>query len=633
MCGITGYWLTPNQQVPAGTLKRMNDAITRRGPDGEGFFEDGRVGLAMRRLSIIDLAGGWQPIYNEDRSVVVVMNGEIYNYQSLARALKERGHHFATASDTEVLVHLYVRSTRRCPGGSSGGHVCFSLLWDVARRRLLIGRDRLGIKPVYYSARGGSLFFASEIKSLRASGQVPLEVDPAAIDDLFTYNFIPAPRSIYRDIRKLKPGHRIAVEADGQIKVEPYWRLPREPDQKLRLEDGALEVIEGAFRDAVESHLIADVPVGAFLSGGVDSGLVTAFAAKISGKPISTYTIGFSASGNAFLDERVYARELADRYGCKHHELEVTPNVEAIFDEIVNAFDEPFADDSVIPSYYVSQFAARELKVALTGLGGDEMFGGYRRHAGIRLDERLGMAGSITRAALALPVRMIPQSLARSDAIDHMKRFVRGSGSRAERYAQFMAALPVMERHALYSDRVRTGLAEAGTPANVIRASYDELPVGSALRRALYADAAVYLPDDVLTLTDRLSMWHSALELRVPFLDRNLVELAARLPDSLWIEGKHQKVILRKIAERWLPASILNHRKQGFEAPMGAWLRGPLLPFFDAKVNERTVTDSGLLNWPAIKALRDERPVAGRHKHSKTLFATLMLMGWAQLLG
>lgn len=629
MCGITGYWLTPNQQVPAGTLKRMNDAITRRGPDGEGFFEDGGTGLAMRRLSIIDLTGGWQPIYNEDRSVVVVMNGEIYNYQSLARALKGRGHHFATASDTEVLVHLYEEH-----GDALVDHLegMFAFaLWDVARRRLLIARDRLGIKPLYYSVRGGSLFFASEIKSLKASGQVPLEVDPAAIDDLFTYNFIPAPRSIYRDIRKLKPGHRIAVEADGQVKVEPYWKLPREPDQKLRWEDGALEVIEGAFRDAVESHLIADVPVGAFLSGGVDSGLVTAFAAKISGKPISTYTIGFAASGNAFLDERGYARELADRYGCRHHELEVTPNVEAIFDEIVNAFDEPFADDSVIPSYYVSQFAARELKVALTGLGGDELFGGYRRHAGIRLDERLGMAGSITRAALALPVRMIPQSLARSDAIDHMKRFVRGSGSRGERYAQFMAALPVMERHALYSDKVRAGLAEVGTPANVIRASYDELPDGSALRRALYADTAVYLPDDVLTLTDRLSMWHS-LELRVPFLDRNLVELAARLPDSLWIEGKHQKVILRKIAEAWLPASILNHRKQGFEAPMGAWLRGPLLPFFDAKVNERTVTDSGLLNWAAIKALRDEH-VAGRHKHSKTLFATLMLMGWAQLLG
>jgi asparagine synthase (glutamine-hydrolysing) len=607
----------------------MNDAIIRRGPDGEGFFEQGGTGLAMRRLSIIDLAGGWQPIYNEDRSVAVVMNGEIYNYQSLARALKQRGHRFSTASDTEVLVHLYEEH-----GDALVDHLegMFAFaLWDTNRRRLLIARDRLGIKPIYYSAQGGSLFFGSEIKSLRASGQVSLELDPAAIDDLFTYNFIPAPRSIYRNIHKLKPGHRIAVEANGQITVEPYWRLPGEPEQKLRLEDGALDIIEGAFRDAVESHLIADVPVGAFLSGGVDSGLVTAFAAKISGKPISTYTIGFAASGNTFLDERGYARELADRYGCKHHELEVTPNVEAIFDEIVNAFDEPFADDSVIPSYYISKFAARELKVALTGLGGDELFGGYRRHAGIRLDERLGVAGSITRAALAMPVRMIPQSFARSDAIDHMKRFVRGSGSRSERYAQFMAALPVMQRQRLYSDKVRSGLAQAGVPPNVIQESYDELPAGGALRRALYADSAVYLPDDVLTLTDRLSMWHS-LELRVPFLDRNLVELAARLPDSLWIEGKYQKVILRKIAERWLPSSILSHRKQGFEAPMGAWLRGPLLPFFDAKVNERTVTEAGLLNWPAIKALRDEH-VAGRHKHSKTLFAALMLMGWSQLLG
>jgi asparagine synthase (glutamine-hydrolysing) len=626
MCGITGFWLPPNQRVPEGTLKRMNDAIRRRGPDGEGFFEAGGVGLAMRRLSIIDLTGGWQPIYNEDRSVVVLMNGEIYNYQKLARTLKERGHRFSTASDTEVLVHLYEEH-----GDDLVDHLegMFAFaLWDVRRQRLLIARDRLGIKPLYFAFQGGALYFASELKALKASGQVRLDVDPVAIDDLFTYNFIPAPRSIYRDIRKLKPGHRITIDANGTFAMEAYWSLPREPEQKLPREAGTVEVIEGALRDAVESHLVADVPVGSFLSGGVDSGLITAFAAKISGAQISTYTIGFAASGNAFLDERAYARELAAKYGCKHHELEITPDVESIFDEIVCAFDEPFADDSVIPTYYVSQFAARELKVALTGLGGDELFGGYRRHAGIRLDERLGAAGSITRAALALPVRLIPQSLARSDAIDHMKRFVRGGGARAARYAEFMSALPTSDRHALYSDRVRSELLAAGEPANLIRASYDELPSGSALRRALHADAAVYLPDDVLTLTDRLSMWHS-LELRVPFLDRNLVELAARLPDSAWIDGKHQKVILRQIAERWLPPAILNHRKQGFEAPMGAWLRGPLLPFFDSRVNESTVTSSGLLHWPSIRALRDEH-VSGRHKHSKTLFAALMLMGWVQ---
>jgi asparagine synthase (glutamine-hydrolysing) len=626
MCGIAGFWLPANQHVPPGTLKRMNDALLRRGPDGEGLFEEGGVGLAMRRLSIIDLTGGWQPIYNEDRSVVVVMNGEIYNYQRLARTLKERGHRFSTASDTEVLVHLYEEH-----GDALVDHLegMFAFaLWDIRRRRLLVARDRLGIKPLYFTFQGGALLFASEIKALKASGKVRLDIDPVALDDLFTYNFIPAPRSIYRDIRKLKPGHRMTIEANGELAIDAYWSLPREPAQKLPNDASTIEVIEGALRDAVESHLVADVPVGSFLSGGVDSGLITAFAARISGKPISTYTIGFASSGNAFLDERVYARELASRYGCTHHEFEITPDVAAIFNEIVCAFDEPFADDSVIPSYYVSQFAARELKVALTGLGGDELFGGYRRHAGIRLDEKLGAAASFTRAALALPVRLIPEMLARSDAIDHVKRFVRGGGSRAERYAQFMSALPVAQRHALYSDRVRSDLLEAGEPANLIRTCYEELPSGSALRRALHADAAVYLPDDVLTLTDRLSMWHS-LELRVPFLDRNLVELAARLPDTLWIDGKHQKAVLRDIAGRWLPASILTHRKQGFEAPMGAWLRGPLLPFFDARVNERTVTDSGLLHWPTIKALRDEH-VAGRHKHSKTLFAALMLMGWAQ---
>ncbi len=623
MCGICGYWAGTGAALPDGTLQAMNATLERRGPDGAGYFEADGVGLAMRRLAIIDLEGGWQPLYNEDRSVVVVMNGEIYNYQELQARLRERGHRLATHSDTEVLVHLYEEY-----GDSLVDHLegMFAFaLWDRSKRRLLIARDRLGIKPLYYSEAGGRLVFGSEIKALLASGSVATDIDYAAVDLFFAHNFIPAPLSVYRSIRKLLPGSRLIVEADGASRVERYWSLPRSVTVEVP-EAEAEAAVEASLRSAVESHLVSDVPVGAFLSGGVDSGLVVAMAASAMQKPLSTFTIGFGASGKAFLDERVIAREIATRYGCEHHELEVQPDVEGIFDEVIRAFDEPFADDSVIPSYYVSQLARRHLKVALTGLGGDELFGGYRRHRGIQLDAELGVGGDVLRAFLAVPARLVPESWATSDAIDHMKRFVRGGGSRAERYADFLTALPVARRQALYSDGMRRALADASPAPLVIREAYEYPVAGSALQRALIADQTVYLPDDVLTLTDRLSMWHS-LELRVPFLDRRLVELANHLPDSMRITGGQQKRVLRDIARRLLPPSVVGHRKQGFEAPMGAWLRGPLLPFFDSRVNEHTVEASGLLNWRVVKALRDEH-VSGAQKNSKVLFAVLSLLGW-----
>ena len=625
MCGICGYWSGTGEPLPKGALKAMNTTLVRRGPDGEGYFENDGVGFAMRRLAIIDLEGGWQPLYNEDRSVVVVMNGEIYNYQALQAQLRDRGHRLATNSDTEVLVHLYEEY-----GDSLVDHLegMFAFaLWDRSRRRLLIARDRLGIKPLYYAQSKGQIVFGSEIKAVLASGRVATDIDYSAIDQFFAHNFIPAPLSVYRSIRKLPPGSRLVVEVDGTSRIERYWALPRTVTVQVP-EAEAEAAVEASLRAAVESHLVSDVPVGAFLSGGVDSGLVVAMAASAMKQPLSTFTIGFGASGNAFLDERAIAREIAKQHGCDHHELEVQPDVESIFDEVIRAFDEPFADDSVIPSYYVSQLARRHLKVALTGLGGDELFGGYRRHRGIQLDAQLGIAGDFLRALLATPARLVPESWATSDAIDHMKRFVRGGGSRAERYADFLTVLPVTRRHSLYSDKMRQALAESPELPATIREAYEYPIAGSALRRALVSDQAIYLPDDVLTLTDRLSMWHS-LEVRVPFLDRQLVELANALPDSMRISDGQQKRVLRDIARRLLPPSVVNHRKQGFEAPMGAWLRGPLLPFFDSRVNEAAVEACGLLNWRVVRALRDEH-VSGAQKNSKVLFAVLSLLGWVR---
>ena len=623
MCGICGYWTPPTAPLPSGALKAMNATLARRGPDGEGYFEADGIGLAMRRLAIIDLEGGWQPIYNEDRSVVVVMNGEIYNYRQLRQDLLGRGHRLSTSSDTEVLVHLYEDY-----GDDLASHLegMFAFaLWDLKKRRLLIVRDRLGIKPLYYAYDGGRTLFGSELKAVLAPGVVRTELDPVALDEYFTLNFIPAPRSIYKAVRKLPPAHRMTIEPDGTRRITRYWSLPAEQTESISIED-AEPIIEQALRSAVNSHLVSDVRVGAFLSGGIDSGLIVAMAAEASGDPLSTYTIGFGAAGKTILDERVYAREIAAKYGCRHHEFEVQPDVAAIFDDIITAFDEPFADDSVIPSYYVSQLAAQDLKVALSGLGGDELFAGYRRHAGIALDERLGLAGDIARAVLSGPASLVPESWARSDIVDHLKRFVRGRGRRSERYAGFLAALPAMARRSLYSDTLRRALSDASAQDDIIIRAFESPASGSALRRALTVDMNFYLPDDVLTLTDRLSMWHS-LELRVPFLDRALVETAWTLPESAILDGGRQKVVLRNIARRLLPASIIHHRKQGFEAPMGAWLRGPLLGFFDKRVNQQTVEATGLLDWAAIRALRDAH-VSGREKHSKLLFALLSFLAW-----
>lgn len=626
MCGICGYWSPEHSPLLSQSLRSMNSALRRRGPDGEGYFEGEGVGLAMRRLAIIDLEGGWQPIYNEDRSVVVVMNGEIYNYKQLRQSLKAQGHRFATHSDTEVLVHLYEQY-----GDDFATHLegMFAFaLWDLPRHRLLVVRDRLGIKPLYYADVGGSLVFGSEIKALLAAGVVPRDIDPLALDEFFTFNFIPAPRSIYQAVRKLPPAHRLIIEADGSRSISCYWKLPTSPAVDIPIVE-AERIVEAALRAAVESHLVSDVPVGAFLSGGVDSGLIVAMAAEALNTPLSTFTIGFGSAGESILDERGYAREIAQRYGCTHHELEVHPDVEGIFDEVITAFDEPFADDSVIPSYYVSQMAASELKVALTGLGGDELFGGYRRHAGIVLDERLGLAGDLIRAALGVPVKLLPESWARSDAFDHLKRFVRAGSTRRDRYAGFLAALPTIERHAMYSDRMRQALKHGRASADVVATAYAAAPSGRALRRALHADVSVYLPDDILTLTDRLSMWHS-LELRVPFLDRSLIETAWLLPDSALVSGNVQKRVLRNIAARLLPPSILNHRKQGFEAPMGSWLRGPLRDFFDSRVNKASVDEVGLLSWSVVEKLRDEH-VSGKQKNSKVLFALLCFISWHRI--
>jgi len=628
MCGICGF-VAVGAPLPEPVLLDMNARIARRGPDGAGHFHAGNVGLAMRRLAIIDLTGGQQPIFNETGTIAVVFNGEIYNYRQLRDGLLRQGHQFRTDSDTEVIVHLYEQYGLEAPNHLAG--MFAFAIWDAEKKIVVLARDRLGIKPLFFAKLTEGVLFGSEMKSLLSTGLIPPRLDYQALDEYLTYTNIPCPRTIYSSIRQVEPGTIMTVSADGQTSSSRYWSVPVSAEDE-RPELQWISDCEGALRAAVESHLVSDVPVGAFLSGGVDSGLMVAFMADILGRPVETFTVGFKDAGSSFMDERVYARALAERYKLNHHEIDVTPNFENIIWEIVAAFDQPFADDSVVPSYYVSKVAAEHVKVAMTGLGGDELFAGYRRHLGLVLGDSYARLPGILRNGLIDPfVRLLPESRSSSDFVDHVKRFSRASGASAPaRYQDSLATVPADERKRLYTHHVAE-LVNPGVTAEVVLAAFRRGAVGSTLERALRTDLATYLADDILTLTDRLSMWHS-LELRVPYLDHNFVALASRIPASLKIRGIRQKYLLKKIAERWLPHDMIYHRKQGFEAPMGRWLRGPLLPLFNSIVSSAQVEHAGLLRYDEIVRLRDEH-VAGRRKHSKLLFSILMLHAWHQQPG
>jgi asparagine synthase (glutamine-hydrolysing) len=625
MCGICGFVSLADWSPTI--LKAMNEVIVRRGPDGEGSFHSAGVGLAMRRLAIIDVPGGTQPVYNEDGSVALVFNGEIYNYKKLREGLRARGHEFRTNSDTEVIVHLYeeqgVELVRELEG------MFAFALWDLRTETLLLARDRLGIKPLFVAQLPGGVLFGSEIKSLLATGLVPAELDWQSLDQFLTYSFIPAPRTIYGAIRKVPPGTTVTVTSKGDLRTRTYWQVP-DPEIIPRSEAEWVSRVENLLQRAVESHLVSDVPVGAFLSGGIDSGLMVAMMASVSERPVETFTVGFADAGSAFLDERRYARMIAQRYRLNHHEINVEPHVTEIIPDIVAAFDEPFADDSVTPSYYVSKEAARFVKVALTGLGGDELFGGYRRHLGVRVGDAYGLVPKWLRERVVDPVvRRLPEPKTSSDIVDHLKRFSRASSaSAAGRYQDSMSTLPPLERAQLYSREAAAHLDYAATSA-VLTQTFDGFRHGTSVDRALKTDLKWYLSDDILTLTDRLSMWHS-LELRVPYLDHRFVEEAMTIPDSLKIRGFTQKHLLRRVASKWLPAPVINHRKQGFEAPMGRWLRGPLRTLMQDTLSGGAT--AGIFNAAHIQRLQNEH-LSGARKHSKLLFSLLMFHLWHESQG
>jgi len=625
MCGIAGLlFANPARPVDRDLLRTMSDAIGHRGPDGEGFFVDPGVGLAHRRLAIIDVEGGSQPIGNEDGSVQVVFNGEIYNFRELRRSLEAEGHHFRTSSDTEVLVHLYEKH-----GESLVDHLrgMFAFaLWDRRRRLLLLARDRLGLKPLYYYRDSEILLFGSEPKAILAHPGVAREVAPEALEDYLAFGVVLGERSIFRGIHKLPPAHVLAIRPeDWSATPRRYWRLEMEADPEPSV-DHWVEAIRAKMEEAVRLHLIADVPVGAFLSGGVDSSVIVALAAgRSEGAPLA-FSMGFAESS---FNELPQARRTAAFFGVDLTEEIVAPDAVSLLDEMAHYYDEPFADSSAIPTYLVARLASRSVKVVLTGDGGDEAFGGYARYqhdlgeAAIRAllpkwFRRLAL-GSL---GAAWPrADWLPRPLRAKTALSNLA--MEGGGA----YANTLMVCREPLRRRLLAPGVAAGL-NGHRPGRSVEAPHAMAPADDPLAGMIAADVETLLPDDYLVKVDRASMAHG-VEARPPFLDHELMELAARIPSRWKISRGETKWILKRAFADRLPAGLLNRPKQGFEVPIDAWLRGPLRPVFEEAVLAPGGRAAELLNQDEARRLHQAH-LRGVGRHGAVLWSLLVLARWAE---
>jgi asparagine synthase (glutamine-hydrolysing) len=605
MCGICGI-ASSRGRADRELLAAMSATLVHRGPDSEGTFLDGGVGLAARRLAIIDLAGGDQPISSEDGAVTVVQNGEIYNYADLTHELLRAGHRFATRSDTETIVHAYeewgLGFAERLRG-------MFALaIWDARRRRLVLARDRFGIKPLYYRDVDDELAFASELDALPKG-----ELDRDAVDAFLALNSVPGPLSIFRQIRKLPPGHLLTWH-DGSIRLERFARPGPLASRDGEDEAELVEECRARLRDSVRAHLVADVPVGVLLSGGVDSGGLAALAAQETTEPLRTFSIGFVEES---FDELEGARAVAERYGTRHRELVLRPDAALLLPALADAFDEPFADSSALPAYLVSKLAAGDVKVALSGEGGDELFGGYYTYVADLLAERVGSIAGIARPI----VERLPSSTARASFDYKAKRFVSA------------AHLPPLERHhgwkEIFSADERaalTGRRMDWDPMSLLRARFAETEGHALLTRLQDVDLGTYLVDDLLVKTDRASMAWS-LEARVPFLDTMVANFAFSLPVSQRVHGFTKKRLLRRALEPLLPHEVVHGRKRGFSIPAAAWLRGELEPFARETLAAPILRRQGILDPEAVGRVLDEH-VSGRSDRSRQLWGLLALTLW-----
>jgi asparagine synthase (glutamine-hydrolysing) len=626
MCGIVGIVHRHGAPVDPGVIRTMCAAIRHRGPDDEGIWVDGPVGLGMRRLSIIDVAGSRQPIASEDGSATIVYNGEVYNYAELRRGLLRRGHRFATHGDTEAILHLYEELGAETPKELRGMFAW--AVWDSALRRLTIARDRFGIKPLYYIAAEWGIAFASELKALTAAGLTDRALDWDALDAYFQLGYIPAPATPFRDVRKLEPGHVLQWHESGRLTIERYWDLPRETTAEPRnVEERVLEWLD----ESVSAHLVSDVPVAAFLSGGLDSSAVVASMALASnGAPPHAFTARYTGSGAGPADESGLAAILARRYGAKLTVVDIAPHVSTTMEQIVAALDEPHADDSAIPTWTLSEAVGQSYKVALTGIGGDELFAGYRRHPALASAENYARLPRALRQMAARATWLLPD-IGGGLAMDRLKRFVRagsnGAGT-AELYLGMLSRMGDGERASLYKPGVRREMS-GGYAANRFRTLHADAGAPSGARAALYLDYHTFLADDVLALSDRLAMAHS-LEIRVPFVDHELVERIFPLRAAQKIVAREPKQLLRRALASRLPPEHFKAPKRGFVGPTSAWLRSELRPMLQDELSAGRLARFGLFDGATVSGLMADH-FGRRHNREAILWALLCFSTWHRL--
>jgi len=620
MCGIVGIVRSDGLDVDRALLTRMADAVRHRGPDDDGFYLNGPVGLGMRRLSIIDLAGGAQPIHNQDRSAWIVFNGEIYNYRQLRDQLEKLGHTFYTNSDTEAIIHAYDQYGADCPKHLRG--MFAFAIWDERTQELFLARDRVGKKPVLYAQFNGQLVFGSEFSALLQHPDIGKEIDFEALDHYLSFMCVPAPLTAYRKIRKLEPGHSLRLRK-GEIRIERYWQ----PDFSRKVDISEQEAGEEAIkilRDAVKVRLMSEVPLGAFLSGGIDSSAVVALMSEESSAPVKTFSIGFEEQD---FSELHHARRVAEHVGADHHEFIVRPDALEVLPILVEHYGEPYADSSAVPTYYVARETRKHVTVALNGDGGDESFAGYERYAAMRLAEKYHRIPAVLRdRVLRQAIELMPSSETERGRIRDVKRFVEAASlPKVERYLRWISVFDSQAKQDLYTDNFRQE-TQAQSAAGIIDPWFARANGSGIVDAALLTDIMTYLPNDLLVKVDIATMANS-LEARSPFLDHHVIEFAASLPEKYKLHGLTTKYLLKRVLKKLLPAENLGRRKMGFGVPIGHWFRGELQPFLRETILSQSALKRGLFKPDAVKRLV-ELHTRSEQDYSHQLWTLLMLELW-----
>jgi len=597
----------------------MCDVIYHRGPDEEGQFVNNNVGIGMRRLSIIDLSTGSQPIFNEDRSIAIVFNGEIYNHHDIRQELIAKGHQFKTKSDTETIIHGYEEWGTAIPEKLNG--MFGFAIWDGRKNQLFIARDRVGIKPMYYYHDEHRLVFGSELKSILQIPDVPREVEPRALDMFLTVEYIPAPYSILKNIYKLKPGHWLLYK-DGQVTTREYWNVEYHRSEKSELQ--LQQELRDLLQDAVKLRLMSDVPLGAFLSGGLDSSSVVAMMCRSTSERVKTFSIGFD---DTTYNELPYARAIAQHFNTEHYEEIIKPNATELTDFLLNILDEPFGDFSVFPTYLVSKMARKHVTVTLSGDGGDELLGGYDTYIAQGVAKRYARLPAFLRKGAIEPIiNALPPTNKKKGFINKSKRFVEGARLPDHlQHTRWMIFLQQAEKELLYHpdfQRNLNGFSGYGFLEEQFLAAHSNDP----LDQMEYVDIKTYMVDDILVKVDRMSM-ATSLEARVPMLDHRFVEFAATLPSEWRLKGKRTKYILKEAMKDILPMQIIERGKEGFSIPIKSWMKNELNPMMMDALSEQNVKSKGYFEPAYVKRLIDEH-VKGRENHSHRLWALMMFHMW-----